>query len=137
MEETGVPILFCEWLKRRRHQLDLTQEELAQRAGCSVFALRKIEAGSRRPSKQLAGLLAQSLELPPEEHPTFIRLARVQELQHKPWSHSLIPSSKQPIAEVMHQDSPTIAITSAGDDLVLDVRSQLIQQTYCPAAFVI
>ena len=68
--------LFNEWLKLRRKALDLTQEELAERAGCSVFALRKIESGERRPSKQLAALLATALEIPDEEQPTFIRVAR-------------------------------------------------------------
>lgn len=44
------PLFFGDWLKRRRQGLDLTQAELAERAGCSVFALRKIETGERRPS---------------------------------------------------------------------------------------
>ena len=70
------PGLFGEWLKQRRKALDLTQDELAERAGCSVFALRKIESGERRPSKQLAGLLADALEIPEEEHSTFVRVAR-------------------------------------------------------------
>ncbi|HSM71341.1 MAG TPA: tetratricopeptide repeat protein [Anaerolineales bacterium] len=70
------PGLFGEWLKQRRKALDLTQEELSARAACSVFALRKIESGERRPSKQLASLLAAALEIPEEEHPTFIRVAR-------------------------------------------------------------
>lgn len=76
MEETALPVSFGEWLKRRRKELDLTQVELANRAGCSVPALRKIEAGTRRPSKQLAGLLASSLEIPPEDQTTFIKAAR-------------------------------------------------------------
>ena len=67
---------FGGWLKTRRKTLDLTQEELAGRAGCSVFALRKIESGERRPSKQLAGLLAAALEIPDEDKSTFIRVAR-------------------------------------------------------------
>jgi len=70
------PGLFGEWLKQRRKALDLTQEELSKRAGCSVFALRKIESGERRPSKQLAGLLATALEISEEEQQTFIRVAR-------------------------------------------------------------
>ena len=70
------PVLFGEWLKQRRKILDLTQEELSERAGCSVFALRKIESGERRPSKQLAALLASALEITEEERPTFIRVAR-------------------------------------------------------------
>ena len=70
------PVFFGEWLKQRRKILDLTQDELAERVGCSVFALRKIESGERRPSKQLAALLAVALEIPEEERPTFIRVAR-------------------------------------------------------------
>jgi predicted ATPase/DNA-binding XRE family transcriptional regulator len=71
-----IPSSFGEWLKQRRKTLDLTQEELAERAGCSIFALRKIETGERRPSKQLAGLLANALEIPEDDKPTFIRVAR-------------------------------------------------------------
>ena len=70
------PLTFGEWLNYRRKVLDLTQAELAERASCSVFTLRKIEAGLRRPSKQLAGLLAKQLEIPPEDQTTFIRVAR-------------------------------------------------------------
>jgi predicted ATPase/DNA-binding XRE family transcriptional regulator len=76
MEEKNIPIVFSDWLKRRRKALDMTQDELAKRAGCSVGALRKIEAGDRRPSKQLAGLLAKALEIPKEDQQTFIRVAR-------------------------------------------------------------
>jgi predicted ATPase/transcriptional regulator with XRE-family HTH domain len=71
-----VPGSFGEWLKQRRKALDLTQDELAERAGCSIFALRKIESGERRPSKQLAALLATALEISEEEQPTFVRVAR-------------------------------------------------------------
>ena len=103
------PGSFGEWLKRRRKSLDLTQEELAERASCSVFALRKIELGARRPSKQLAGLLAAALEIPEQERPTFIRVARgelnferlklkKQDQQHESISHSL---TKPPFAETL------------------------------------
>jgi len=74
--EEDSPLHFSEWLKRRRRELDLTQEQLAQRVSCSVFAIRKIESGERQPSKQLAGLLAQSLEIPSENQATFIKAAR-------------------------------------------------------------
>lgn len=70
------PVHFGEWLQQRRKSMDLTQRELADLAGCSVFALRKIEAGDRRPSKQLAGLLARALDIPSEDQSTFIRVAR-------------------------------------------------------------
>lgn len=76
MESINFPVFFGEWVKRRRKALDLTQEELAQRTGCSVFALRKIEAGVRKPSKQLAELLATALEIPLDEKDSFIKVAR-------------------------------------------------------------
>jgi predicted ATPase/transcriptional regulator with XRE-family HTH domain len=75
-KETAPPGYFGEWLKYRRKELDLTQSELAERSGCSIFFLRKIEGGERRPSKQLAGLMAKALEIPPENHLTFVRVAR-------------------------------------------------------------
>lgn len=76
MVEQNSPVIFSDWLKIRRKALDLTQVELAERAGCSVSALRKIESGERRPSKQLAELLAQALEIPNEDLRTFVRVAR-------------------------------------------------------------
>lgn len=76
MEEQAFPISFGEWIKQRRKTLDLTQSELAQQAGCSVFALRKIESGERRPSRQLAELLADALQIPAEDKPAFCRAAR-------------------------------------------------------------
>jgi predicted ATPase/DNA-binding XRE family transcriptional regulator len=74
--EEDFPLHFSAWLKCRRQELDLTQEQLAQRASCSVFALRKMESGERRPSRQLARTLAGSLEIPAEDHDTFVRVAR-------------------------------------------------------------
>jgi transcriptional regulator with XRE-family HTH domain len=67
---------FGIWLKRRRKALDLTQSELAQLAGCSTVAVRKIEAGTLRPSKQLAELLAEHLAIAPEERCQFVHMAR-------------------------------------------------------------
>ncbi len=69
-------ITFGAWLKQRRRQLDLTQKELAYKAGCSVGTIRKIEGDERRPSRQLANLLAQHLEIPPEQQETFVTFAR-------------------------------------------------------------
>lgn len=48
-------------VRRRRKALDTTQAELAQRLGCSLATIRKIESDSRRPSRQMAGLLADGL----------------------------------------------------------------------------
>jgi hypothetical protein len=46
--------------------------------GCSVSALRRAETGERRPSGQLAELLANGLQLPAEARPVFTRVARGQ-----------------------------------------------------------
>lgn len=67
---------FGSWLKRRRRVLDLTQGELADCAGCSIVTIRKFEADERRPSRQLAELLADCLQIPLSEWDAFIAFAR-------------------------------------------------------------
>src|SRR3954468_23794054 len=64
------------WVKQRRMALDLTQEALAQQVGCSAEMIAKIETDTRRPSRQVAALLAVALELTPEEQPRFVQWAR-------------------------------------------------------------
>src|SRR3954452_22442023 len=70
-------ITFGEWLKHRRKELDYTQDQLARLADCSPATIRKIEAGDRRPSRQIAELLAEHLEVAPHEREAFFRLARL------------------------------------------------------------
>jgi predicted ATPase/transcriptional regulator with XRE-family HTH domain/Tfp pilus assembly protein PilF len=67
---------FGLWLKKRRKALDLTQSALAERVGCSLATIEKIEAEERRPSMQIAELLAEALEIPRAERATFLRVAR-------------------------------------------------------------
>ena len=50
---------FGVWVRRRRKALDLTQDALARRVGCALSMIRKIEADERRPSRQIAELLAE------------------------------------------------------------------------------
>jgi WD40 repeat protein/transcriptional regulator with XRE-family HTH domain len=69
-------VSFGQWLRQRRKELDLTREEFADRVGCSVDTVRKVEEGLRRPSKQLAELFAASLDVPLEEQQTFVHWAR-------------------------------------------------------------
>lgn len=70
------PITFGAWLRQQRTLLRLTRAELARRVGCSVSALRKIEAGERRPSIQVAELIAASLGIAPAERAAVVRVAR-------------------------------------------------------------
>jgi len=69
---------FGSIVKERRHQLGLTQTELARRANCAAITVRKIEADAMRPSVQIAEHLAVALNIPEEEHLAFIRLARAE-----------------------------------------------------------
>jgi DNA-binding XRE family transcriptional regulator len=69
---------FGYWVRRRRKILDVTQAELAGNASCSLSMLRKIERDERRPSLQLAELLADHLAVEEQERQAFLRLARGQ-----------------------------------------------------------
>jgi predicted ATPase/transcriptional regulator with XRE-family HTH domain len=69
-------VSFGAWVIQQRKALDLTREQLAQQVGCSVSGLRKIESDERRPSRQVAELLADCLQVPPDQRPTFIKAAR-------------------------------------------------------------
>lgn len=67
---------FGYWVKRRRKALDWTQAELGSRVGASAAMIRKIEADERRPSRELAELLAEHLAVPAADREAFLRAAR-------------------------------------------------------------
>jgi len=70
------PDTFGAWLKTARRTRDLTQKELARRAGCAEITIRKIEANELRPSRRLSAALLCELGIPDAEQATFIELAR-------------------------------------------------------------
>ena len=67
---------FGYWVLRRRKALDLTRGELATRVGCAAETIKKIERDERRPSRQIAELLANALGVLPEEYEHFLQSAR-------------------------------------------------------------
>lgn len=67
---------FGGWLRRRRLALGMTHAALADRAHCSVSALRKIESDERRPSRRLATRLAGCLQVDEAELADFVGIAR-------------------------------------------------------------
>ena len=69
-------ISFGAWLKRRREAEGWTQEHLAQSVYCSTSALRKFEAGERRPSAEVVEQLADFFKIPSEERTAFLYFAR-------------------------------------------------------------
>src|SRR5574339_278436 len=67
---------FGYWLRLKRKALDLTREALADRVGCSISTIRKLEDEDRHPSVQIAELLAEIFNIPPTERSAFFRFAR-------------------------------------------------------------
>jgi predicted ATPase/transcriptional regulator with XRE-family HTH domain len=81
--------------------LDLTQKELAQRAGCSVVALQKIERDERRPSRQLAERLADFLEVPPDQRALLLKVARREQMVEA------LPSIPRPATPPLKESNTT------------------------------
>lgn len=100
---------FGAWLKRRRKELDLTQAALAQRAGCSAAAIRKIEANERKPSQQLAELLAKELGISDTEKKAFLQFARhiLPETESLTTAPVTFQSSELPKPSVSSNNLPT------------------------------
>jgi len=67
---------FGYWIRRQRKALDLTQQVLAERVGCSLAAIKKIEGDERRPSRQIAERLADVLSVPANQREMFLEVAR-------------------------------------------------------------
>jgi transcriptional regulator with XRE-family HTH domain len=67
---------FGYWIRRQRKALDLTQQVLAERVGCSLAAVKQIESDERRPSRQIAERLADSLSIPADQREIFVECAR-------------------------------------------------------------
>ena len=89
---------FGYWIRRQRKALDLTQQALADRVGCSLAAIKKIEGDERRPSRQIAERMADILNVPADERETFLEVARgirpVDQLLlgHKPIGSARLPT---------------------------------------------
>jgi predicted ATPase/transcriptional regulator with XRE-family HTH domain len=88
----GSTLPFGQWLKQRRKVLDLTREDLAQRIDCSLSSIEKIESGERRPSRQVADLLAECLGISPNERVAFVRFARSKPKQSEAPQPDKIPA---------------------------------------------
>lgn len=69
-------ISFGTWLRRQRRALDLSQQAFADQVGCAEVTLRRIEAGTLKPSKELANVLLQNLGIPESERLQWIAFAR-------------------------------------------------------------
>ncbi len=76
MIEVSEEIAFGRWLHQRRRQLDLTQQEFSDQIGCARITLSRIEAGTLKPSKELALILLERLGIPKQEQSQWLQFAR-------------------------------------------------------------
>jgi predicted ATPase/DNA-binding XRE family transcriptional regulator len=67
---------FGKWLRKQRRALDLSRRAFASQIGCAEITLRRIEAETLKPSKELAGILLEKLGIPETEWPQWISFAR-------------------------------------------------------------
>lgn len=66
---------FGYWIRRQRQALDLTQAALARQIGCATVTVSKLERDERRPSRQMAELLAEHLAVPEDQRARFLAAA--------------------------------------------------------------
>lgn len=97
---------FGALLRTRRSGAGLTQEELAERSGLSVRAIRDLEHGRvARPRRETLRLLATALGLPEEEDEELLRLAR-----------QALPPARTGCVDTELPTAPTTTAPTRGDD---------------------
>ena len=72
----GEIVSFGEWVQTRRNQLRYSRPALAHKISCSPHTIKKIERDERKPSVEIAELLAYHLQISEAEQDSFIRRAR-------------------------------------------------------------
>ena len=126
---TTALLAFGHHLKRLRQANDLTQEELAERAGISARSISELERGTiHRPRRDTVQLLADGLHLGGAEREAFVALARGRPVaaaldapSESPAQHSL-PSPPTPIVGRIHESAAALA-------LLLDPEVRLVTLT--------
>lgn len=104
---------FGAWVQKRRRALDLTQGDLARLVGCAEVTIQKIEADARRPSRQIAELLAEHLRIAPDEWAAFIARARgIGSVDQLSAPETLEPDSGRARCRMAAALLPTLPLTS-------------------------
>lgn len=115
MKETP---LFSEWLRKQRRALDLSRQDLAHQTGCAEITVRRIEAGTLKPSKELATILLEKVGIPQSELEQWVRFARgLGDMPNE--QKGLVPEPRRQITS--HEDLaslPTGTVTFLYSDLV-------------------
>jgi len=126
-------VTFGEWLRGQRNERKLTRQEFADRIGCSVAMLRKMEDDERRPSSQIAELIANSLQLSPTESEIFVQVARGELALDR-----LIPISKRVVStgaslavRLSHNNLPVLATPLIGRQPEVYELNKLLRDPQC------
>ena len=126
-------VTFGEWIRGQREERKLTRQEFADRIGCSVAMLRKIEDGERRPSAQISELIASSLDISPAERETFIKVARgelsTERLRSASRRDSAQDTSQAPA--ISRVQLPVLATPLIGRQQEVDELSKILDSTQC------
>jgi len=123
---------FGSWIKRRRKTLDITQQELAQRVGCSLSLIFKIESDVRRPSRQVAELLAEHLEIPPDQRALFLKVARQEKtVDHLEPAPSLSTPQPDSLSNLLQPNLPLPLTSLIGREHELRMVIRQVQDPAC------
>jgi DNA-binding SARP family transcriptional activator/predicted ATPase/DNA-binding XRE family transcriptional regulator len=96
-------ISFGVWLRKQRRALDLSRQAFADQVGCAEVTLRRIEAGTLKPSKELASILIEKLGIPESERSQWVSFAR---------GFIGFPSDSAQSSEKLKSNLPTLLATS-------------------------
>ncbi len=78
MESSGTAeiVSIGEWIQHRRTAMGMTRAGLARKVGCAEVTIKKIEKDERKPSAQIAELLAEHLLIPDMQREKFLQMCR-------------------------------------------------------------
>ncbi len=135
----AIGITFGRWLKQTRQQRGIGSTQFAELIGCSTITLLKIEAGERRPSRQIAALIAEQLHTPADEMEAFVAFARrsptlatrASEIAaHAPWraAHSGLANLPTTLTSLVGRETDTHRARS----LILQTKVRLLTLTGAP-----
>jgi len=96
---------FGVWLRKQRRALDLTRQAFADQVGYAEVILRRIEAGTLKPSKELTGIIQEKLGIPETELPQWISFAR---------GLSDFPAQSLPSSNKLKSNLPALLTTFIG-----------------------
>ena len=108
---------FGSWLQRRRQALHLTRNQLAQLARCSGDMIKKIEMDLRRPSPDVARLLATALQISLAEHMAFVRFARGERADLPPLPTSEMSASPRALHAPSNLPVPPTSLIGRHEEL--------------------